>query len=159
MAVPSEQEILGNLRTVADPEIPALSVIDLGIVRGLEWQESTLVVSVTPTYSACAAIQVIEQDILAALGNAGIPAIIRRTIAPAWTTEWLSEEAEAKLTDSGIAPPPRSDAAAHARIPQSTCPWCGSENTELVSTFGSTLCKSLYRCRACGAPFDAFKTM
>jgi len=130
---------------VPDPEIPAISVVELGIVRSVE---PGLVV-ITPTYTGCPASQVIERDIRAALDSAGYRAVrIETILSPAWTTDWITPEGRRKLGAYGIAPPTRG--AVH-------CPQCGSAETEEISRFGSTPCKSLWRCRACAEPFDLFK--
>ena len=140
------QGIWAVLKDVPDPEIPAVSVLDLGIVRSVDDEK----VVITPTYSGCPATLFIEQSIREALDAAGYRAVaIETRLAPAWTTEWISEEGKAKLAAYGIAPP---DLAAAA-----TCPQCGSTDTEEISRFGSTPCKAQWRCLACLEPFDRFK--
>jgi|SoiMethySBSTD1v2_1073268.scaffolds.fasta_scaffold714845_2 ring-1,2-phenylacetyl-CoA epoxidase subunit PaaD len=136
------------LATVPDPEIPVLSVLDLGIVRDV----STKRVLITPTYTGCPATQVIEHDIRAALDAAGYRGVgLETTLSPPWTTDWISAEGREKLRAYGIAPPlPAGERAVH-------CPQCGSAETEEISRFGSTPCKALWRCRACAEPFDLFK--
>ena len=134
------------LESVPDPEIPAVSVVDLGIVRGIE----NNCVIVTPTYTGCPATLYIEQSIRSALDAAGYRDIgIETRLAPAWTTDWISEAGKSKLAAYGIAPPDLARAA--------TCPQCGSADTEEVSRFGSTPCKAQWRCKACLEPFDRFK--
>lgn len=136
------------IATVADPEIPVLSVYDLGIVR--EISADGREVTITPTYSGCPATAAIEADIRRALGAAGLGETeIRTRLDPAWTTDWITPEGHRKLLAYGIAPPSAKAAAA--------CPLCGSLDTEEVSAFGSTPCKALWRCRACAEPFDRFK--
>ena len=133
------------LAEVADPEIPVISVVELGIVRSVEPDR----VVITPTYTGCPAAQVIERDIRAALDAAGYRRVrIETILSPAWTTDWISPEGRRKLRAYGIAPPTRSAVE---------CPQCGSAETEEISRFGSTPCKSLWRCRACAEPFDLFK--
>ncbi|HKR23867.1 MAG TPA: 1,2-phenylacetyl-CoA epoxidase subunit PaaD [Allosphingosinicella sp.] len=133
------------LEQVPDPEIPVVSVVDLGIVREVSPDR----VTITPTYTGCPATQVIERDIRAALDAAGFRDVAVETIlAPPWTTAWISESGKAKLEAYGIAPPGRSAV---------TCPQCGSADTEEISRFGSTPCKAQWRCRACAEPFDLFK--
>lgn len=136
------------LETVPDPEIPAVSVVDLGIVREVRPGR----VTITPTYTGCPATQVIERDIRAALDGAGYAHVAVETVlAPPWTTDWISDAGKAKLLAYGIAPPtPTGARAVH-------CPQCGSGDTEEISRFGSTPCKALWRCRACAEPFDLFK--
>ena len=138
--------IMKVLAEVPDPEIPAVSVLDLGIVRGIEGDK----VIITPTYSGCPATQFIEESIREALDAAGYRGIgIETRLAPAWTTDWISDTGKDKLRAYGIAPPDLARTA--------TCPQCGSVDTEEVSRFGSTPCKSQWRCRACLEPFDRFK--
>ncbi|XKH59974.1 phenylacetate-CoA oxygenase subunit PaaJ [Halomonas sediminis] len=151
------------LQEVPDPEVPVVSVVELGIVRDIEWLDGRLVVSVTPTYSGCPATEVIEQHIHEALVAAGYPdPLIQRRLSPAWTTDWLTEAGREKLRAYGIAPPVGS-ASKHSLVGQADpvvpCPLCGSEATERVSEFGSTACKALYRCRDCLEPFDYFKCL
>jgi len=134
------------LESVSDPEIPAISLVDLGIVRAVTPDR----VTITPTYTGCPATQVIERDIRDALDAAGYRDVaIETTLSPPWTTEWISEAGKAKLHAYGIAPP---SAAATA-----TCPQCGSTRTEEISRFGSTPCKAQWRCKDCLEPFDRFK--
>lgn len=162
-AVPSREAVLAVLDTVLDPEVPVLSVRELGIVRDVEIDPSGAVtVVVTPTYSGCPAIQAIEHDIVAALHAAGIAdARIRTTYSPPWTSDWIPEPARAKLKAYGIAPPAPSSSGELVqllrtpRTPQ--CPYCDSRDTEVRSEFGSTACKSICWCRSCGQPFEEFK--
>jgi ring-1,2-phenylacetyl-CoA epoxidase subunit PaaD len=134
------------LKDVPDPEIPAVSILDLGIVRGVEEEK----VVITPTYSGCPATDFIEQNIREALDAAGYRHVaIETTLSPPWTTDWISEEGKQKLRAYGIAPPDLAKAA--------TCPRCGSTDTEEVSRFGSTPCKAQWRCKSCLEPFDRFK--
>ena len=140
------QTIWSVLAGVPDPEIPVVSVVDLGIVRDVH--EHSVVI--TPTYSGCPATEVIEQSIREALDKAGLRDVsVETRIAPPWTTDWISEAGREKLKRYGIAPP---DLAATA-----TCPQCGSTDTEQVSRFGSTPCKAQWRCKSCLEPFDRFK--
>ena len=145
---------------VCDPEIPVLTIADLGVLRSVDIAEDGAVeVAITPTYSGCPAMDVIGVDVELALIKAGIEkARIRHVLSPAWTTDWMSAEGRAKLLAYGIAPP----AAASSRRAlfaedSAACPRCGSERTEKISEFGSTACKSLWRCLACREPFDHFK--
>ena len=140
------QPIWDVLAGVPDPEIPAVSVVDLGIVRGVENGK----VVITPTYTGCPATEVIERSIREALDAAGYRTIaIETRMAPPWTTEWISAEGREKLRRYGIAPPEPSGTV--------NCPQCGSSDVEEVSRFGSTPCKSQFRCRDCLEPFDRFK--
>ena len=142
------------LSEVPDPEIPCVSVVDLGIVR--EVRDRTLVI--TPTYTGCPATIAIEQDIRAALGRAGLSYIkIETALSPPWTTDWISEEGREKLRAYGIAPPPKGAAKHSLRESPAECPRCGSAHTEEISRFGSTPCKALHRCLNCSEPFDRFK--
>jgi ring-1,2-phenylacetyl-CoA epoxidase subunit PaaD len=134
------------LESVPDPEIPVVSVVDLGIVRGVRPDR----VIITPTYTGCPATQVIERDIRAALDSAGFRDVaIETVLSPPWSTDWISTQGKAKLHAYGIAPPSQAQTAA--------CPQCGSTDTEELSRFGSTPCKAQWRCRACLEPFDRFK--
>jgi ring-1,2-phenylacetyl-CoA epoxidase subunit PaaD len=164
----SSAELLEVLDEVMDPEVPVLSIVELGIVREVERVGTGAVVTVTPTYSGCPAMQEIERDIRRALAERGVgPVEVRTTYAPAWTTDWISDTARAKLEAYGIAPPGWAGAPASAttvvqlerRAPRVKCPRCGSVETTLTSEFGSTACKSLRVCRACGEPFEEFKTI
>ena len=141
-------DIKAVLATVPDPEIPVLSIVDLGIVRAVEADR----VLITPTYTGCPATQVIERDTRAALDAAGYRGVrVETTLSPPWTTDWISAEGRRKLLDYGIAPPLPAGERAVA------CPQCRSRDTEQISRFGSTPCKALWRCRSCAEPFDLFK--
>lgn len=143
------------LSVVPDPEIPAVSVIDLGIVRAIEADR----IVITPTYTGCPATHAIEQSIRAALDTNGYGAVVVETVlSPPWSSDWISDEGREKLRAYGIAPPPRGANAASLRNEtRAQCPRCGSLNTEEISRFGSTPCKALWRCGACAEPFDRFK--
>lgn len=155
------------LGTVLDPEVPALSVVDLGLVREVLAHDEGLEIVLTPTYSGCPATELIEQNVLAAVAEAGLgPARVTMRRAPAWTTDWISPEGRQKLLDYGIAPPGPVDLSEGVpmhfvgRSPSGqrlACPRCGSTQTERLSAFGSTACKSLYRCISCREPFEHFK--
>jgi len=156
------------LDTVLDPEVPALSVRDLGIVRDVIDHGDTLEVVLTPTYSGCPATEVIEHDVLAAIEKEGLgPARATLQRAPAWTSDWITGEGRRKLNEYGIAPPGPvlADGAAPIRIfgrktlPDVACPRCGSLHTERLSAFGSTACKAMYRCVSCREPFEHFKAI
>lgn len=144
------------LEEVPDPEVPAVSVVDLGIVRELRWDEGELVVTVTPTYSGCPATAVIARDIEAKLRGHGIAARLETRLAPPWTTDWLSEKGREALRQFGIAPPAGGGGLVNI-TPPAACPHCGASRTECISPFGSTPCKALYRCLVCREPFDYFK--
>ena len=151
-------EVLGG---VLDPEVPALSVRDLGIVRDVIDHGDELEVVLTPTYSGCPATEVIEASVLSAIEGEGLgPARATLRRAPAWTTDWISEEGTRKLREYGIAPPHTTTATIRILrrdAPKVACPHCGSHHTEQLSAFGSTACKALYRCLACREPFEHFK--
>jgi ring-1,2-phenylacetyl-CoA epoxidase subunit PaaD len=168
-ATPAIAQVWTWLHDVHDPEIPAISVVDLGIVREVAWHKgehgAECVVTITPTYSGCPAMAVIAQAIEAALQHHGIEHVRLKTrLSPAWTTDWMTEIGKAKLKGYGIAPPAQqaidisgiSRRNAHA-APAVTCPHCGSGNTRCTSQFGSTPCKALYQCIDCREPFDYFK--
>jgi ring-1,2-phenylacetyl-CoA epoxidase subunit PaaD len=152
------------LDAVPDPEVPAISVRELGIVREVLDHGTSMEIVLTPTYSGCPATEVIEQSVCEAIDAAGLgPARVTMRRAPAWTTDWISEDGRRKLRDYGIAPPgPTADGSAPIRIvgrraEAAACPRCGSAHTERLSAFGSTACKALYRCIACKEPFEHFK--
>jgi len=149
------------LRAVQDPEIPILSIVDLGIVRHVRWdEEDRLHVAITPTYSGCPATEVIRASVERALHRAGYrDATVDSVLSPAWTSDWLSDEGRRKLAELGIAPPAESVSNPRRLLGplQVECPRCGSDATELVSEFGSTPCKAHYRCTRCLEPFDYFK--
>ena len=150
-SVPREQ-VLEWLSEVPDPEIPVLTITDLGIVRDVECGDE-IVVSLTPTYSGCPATEAIEASVVAALEDRGVTDVrIKRVLSPPWTTDWISEEGREKLRIYGIAPPER-------RKRPIACPRCDSDQTERVSEFGSTACKAAYRCRECLEPFEYFKCL
>jgi len=145
--------------SVVDPEIPALTIADLGVLREVNVTADGVEVTITPTYTGCPAMRMIELDIQLSLERAGIgPVRVKTVLSPAWTTDWLTEEARAKLAACGIAPPPHT-ASRRALFNEEkiACPHCRSADTERLAEFGSTACKSLYRCRACKEPFELFK--
>lgn len=147
----NEDQVYRWLADVPDPEIPVLSILDLGIVRDVEI-ENTVTVTLTPTYSGCPATEAIENSVLAALHGHGLDdVVIRRVLSPPWTTDWISEDGHEKLRQYGIAPP------SNAR--EIACPRCNSSDTERVSEFGSTACKASWRCRECLEPFEYFKCL
>ena len=147
----SVSDVWAWLAEVPDPEIPAISLVDLGIIRDVSWQGETLEVTVTPTYSGCPATSVINYEIEAALRRNGIENLsLKRQIAPPWTTDWLSDAGKAKLEAYGIAPPQPAGGPQH-------CPHCKSQAVEKISQFGSTPCKAQWRCTDCLEPFDYFK--
>ena len=150
------------LRRVPDPEIPVISVTELGIVRDVQATEEVVDVVVTPTYSGCPATEVIERSIREALLAAGAARVeVTTRLAPAWTTDWIEPDARSKLRDYGIAPPGAlSDGERPLNfVPRVACPRCSSDDTERLSQFGATACKALYRCRACREPFEYFKPL
>ena len=144
---------------VLDPEIPAVTVADLGILRAVEVSGKTATAKVTPTYSGCPAVLAIELAIETALAKAGFEPKIERVLAPAWTTDWITPEGREKLRAYGIAPPVKASQSKAALFGETivACPQCRSQSTSKISEFGSTACKALYRCDACREPFDYFK--
>ena len=155
--------VLRILDDVKDPEVPVLSVVELGIVRDVEVDNAAVTVVITPTYSGCPAMDAIEHDVIAALHDAGISeARVRTVLSPAWTTDWIGAEAREKLRAYGIAPPAHSGAHSPVQLMRRQpvpCPFCGSPNTSPRSTFGSTACKALHFCNACTQPFEEFKAL
>ncbi len=160
----TEESIWKLLEEVPDPEIPVLSVIDLGIIRKVEVLPELVEVTITPTYTGCPAMMLFEDDIKAKLKENGIePVEIKTTYDPPWTTDWLSEDAKQRLQDYGIAPPEQKTTDKNALLVDAresvTCPQCKSTNTRMISQFGSTACKALYQCNDCMEPFDYFKCL
>jgi ring-1,2-phenylacetyl-CoA epoxidase subunit PaaD len=144
---------------VVDPEIPVLTIADLGVLRDVAVKDGRVEVAITPTYSGCPAMNMIALEIELALKREGIPnSTVRTVLSPAWTTDWMSEGGRRKLREYGIAPPQGAGSRrALFGEQQVACPQCGSEDTEVLSEFGSTSCKALWRCRSCREPFDYFK--
>lgn len=158
----SKEQIYNWLEEVSDPEIPVLSVIDLGVVRDAQIVNGDWLITITPTYSGCPAMKTMEEDILSKLKTKGIDtARVELVLAPAWSTDWLSENGRVKLREYGIAPPEHEVDksvlfAAPTIVP---CPKCHSKNTRMVSQFGSTACKAMYQCNDCQEPYDYFKCL
>jgi len=164
MVTLSRDRVLEVLNEVMDPEVPVISVVELGIIRDASVDGDRVSVTVTPTYSGCPAMHVIETDIRAALLSAGAENVeVRTTYSPAWTTDWIGAEAREKLRAYGIAPPgtaPQTELITlERRQAPVACPFCGSSNTRLQSEFGSTACKAIHVCDACRQPFDEFKAI
>jgi len=151
------------LEQVTDPEIPVVSIRDLGILRAISLDGRQVTVTITTTYSGCPAMSAIKADIRQTLAEAGFDDVrVKQSLSPAWTTDWMTEQGRKKLREYGIAPPQKSDEGHCAVQSPGTavaCPQCGSEETECISEFGSTACKALYRCLACAEPFDYFKCL
>ena len=160
----SPDEVYGVLNTVMDPEVPVISVVELGIVRDVAIQNDAVTITITPTYSGCPAMREIEADIRTALLERGVHNVnVKLVLSPAWTTDWIGPEAREKLRAYGIAPPGRAEpqglitlTRARMAVP---CPFCGSNDTRLQSEFGSTACKAIHVCNACRQPFDEFKAL
>lgn len=156
-------DVMQWLDQVPDPEIPVLSVVDLGLIRHVDWDGQTCVVTITPTYSGCPAMQEISADIKSTLQAHGVEHVrIETRLSPAWTTDWMTAKGREALKGYGIAPPGEkaidiSGITRRSADVQVPCPLCGSGRTRLISHFGSTSCKALYRCNDCGEPFDYFK--
>lgn len=158
---PSTDEVWRWLENVPDPEIPVISVVDLGIVRNVAWKGDALIITVTPTYSGCPATAVISFEITDAIRRKGVETVkIETKLSPAWTTSWITDAGRNKLKAYGIAPPVQEGTCAGMlKAPlEIECPNCGSKDTECISRFGSTPCKAQYRCHACLEPFDYFKS-
>lgn len=160
----SRDEVWAILGEVLDPEVPVLSIVELGIVRDVVVGDQHVEVTVTPTYSGCPAMRVIEDEIEAALRARGAERVVVKTsFTPAWTTDWIPAEAREKLRTYGIAPPGATDHDAPVSIgrrrPAVRCPYCGSTETELRSEFGATACKAIHVCRSCEQPFEEFKAI
>lgn len=154
-------EILAILEEVKDPEIPVLSVVDMGIIRDIRRAHNRLEVDITPTYTGCPAMDRIEKDIVDELKQKGFDEVkINTVLSPPWTTDWISKDGLRRLEEFGIAPPVAGTADKRTlfqEAPKPRCPYCKSENTVMVSAFGSTACKAQYKCDECKEPFDYFK--
>jgi ring-1,2-phenylacetyl-CoA epoxidase subunit PaaD len=165
-AEPPDSEIVqleALLEQVTDPEIPVVSIRDLGILRGISLDDGQVTVTITTTYSCCPAMSMIKTDIRKTLSAAGYDNVqVKQSLSPAWTTDWMTAEGREKLREYGIAPPQKS-AEGHCAVTSPgtavVCPQCSSEHTECISEFGSTACKALYRCLDCAEPFDYFKCL
>ncbi len=167
-ATVSRELILEILSEVKDPELPMIDVVELGIVRDVSFERGEVIVDITPTYSGCPAMQVIEREIVHMLESHGFDDVrVRTTFSPAWTTDWMTEGARQRLKEHGIAPPHAVDHAQgtiaelvsiRRAKPATACPFCGSGNTQERSEFGSTACKSIHFCNGCHQPFDHFKS-
>ncbi len=156
------EEIEELLRSVSDPEIPVLSIMDMGIVRKVDFVDGTYKVDITPTYSGCPAMDTIGDDIVSAFNNNNLHAKINLVLAPAWTTDWITERGRKALEDYGIAAPRSAEVDKAALLGEANtikCTNCGSVNTKMVSRFGSTACKALFQCNDCHEPFDYFKCL
>ncbi|WP_258086447.1 1,2-phenylacetyl-CoA epoxidase subunit PaaD [Xenorhabdus bovienii] len=155
---PAIHQIWQCLHQIADPELPVLSITDLGMVRAVTPQQTGWRVIFTPTYSGCPATEYLINEIQQTLARAGFtPVTIEISLTPAWTTDWMSADAKQRLRESGIAPPQGLACEKPIETETITCPRCGSHETEKISEFGSTACKALYRCQQCLEPFDYFK--
>jgi ring-1,2-phenylacetyl-CoA epoxidase subunit PaaD len=156
-----DTKLLDLLNQIPDPEIPVISIVELGVIRDIHTDGKKIDVTITPTYSGCPAMKQMEDDIKKLLKENGFEEIkINTTYSPAWTTDWMSPEAKEKLRKYGIAPPEESTSDKSfltGKPKQVTCPRCGSKDTKLISQFGSTACKALYQCQNCLEPFDYFK--
>ncbi|MBP0049411.1 phenylacetate-CoA oxygenase subunit PaaJ [Marinobacterium sp. AK62] len=154
------KELWDLLDQVKDPEVPVLSIWDLGILRDVERDGDRVVVTITPTYSGCPAMNTITDDVIAALKASGYDDVeVKTKLSPAWSSEWMSPEGRRKLRNYGIAPPEDAELDEDGLTPDAhaQCPHCGSRNTRRISEFGSTACKALFQCNDCNEPFDYFK--
>ncbi|MCH8533717.1 MAG: phenylacetate-CoA oxygenase subunit PaaJ [Flavobacteriaceae bacterium] len=158
-----DPKIYSILKEVSDPEIPVLSIVDMGVVRSAKLLENNRVkVEITPTYSGCPAMDVIGDDVKKAFKEKGFEAEVKLILSPAWTTDWMTNEAKQALKDYGIAPPMDASADKDALLGNKKiveCPQCGSKNTQLISQFASTACKAMFKCEDCKEPFDYFKCL
>jgi len=144
----STDTIWGILKTIPDPEIPAVSIVDLGIIRDVQCDDDMFNITITPTYIGCPAMSFIKEEIINNMESQGVINYqVKTSLAPPWTTDWMSDEVKAKLKDAGIAPPSKNV----------ICPQCDSMEVEVISNFGSTACKALYKCLSCAEPFHHFK--
>lgn len=160
VAITKHKEIFDLLTKVCDPEIPVLSITDMGIIRDIDVNNKQVTVTITPTYSGCPAMDTIASDIHNTLFQAGYKVEVKSVLSPAWTSDWITEQGRAKLEAYGIAPPLSATGDKKALLGEEKlvkCTNCGSKNTHMVSQFGSTACKALFQCNDCLEPFDYFK--
>ena len=160
--VDEKEHIKKIISTVTDPEIPVLSIVEMGIVRKIEEIDGEYVISITPTYSGCPAMDVIGEDIIHAMKEAGYKARVKNVLSPAWTTDFITEKGRKAMEKYGIAPPLDAVADKEVLLGKAKivkCTNCGSTNTKMVSQFGSTACKALFQCNDCLEPFDYFKCL
>jgi ring-1,2-phenylacetyl-CoA epoxidase subunit PaaD len=157
-----DPKLAGILESVSDPEIPVLSIMEMGVVRSAEIKDNVVEVTITPTYSGCPAMDVIGDDIKKALKEAGFESRVELVLSPAWTTDWITPKGRAALEKYGIAAPLEPEADIEALLGNKKivkCPQCGSTNTKMISQFGSTACKAFFQCQDCQEPFDYFKCL
>jgi ring-1,2-phenylacetyl-CoA epoxidase subunit PaaD len=162
VSTPNTEQVWQALAQVPDPEIPVVNVVEMGIVRGVRLEGGKATVTMTPTFSGCPALHAIRESLEQAVRGLGFAEVeVRTVLSPPWSTDWITPEAREKLERYGIAPPrPTSDLGLIQLEPEPLrCPRCGSLDTAVKNTFGSTLCKSIYVCKACGEPFEGFKTV
>ena len=162
LAVQSQiSHLTSQISQIPDPEVPVITIAELGILREVKEENGKIIVTITPTYSGCPAMKAIENEIGDVLRKNSVEDFeVRYTFSPAWTTDWLTDTAKEKLRVYGIAPPEKTSSDKNVLFLQQkikSCPRCNSANTEMISAFGSTACKALYRCKNCGEPFDYFK--
>lgn len=150
-------ELTEHIGSIPDPEVPVLTIADLGVLRAVEERDGRIVVTITPTYSGCPAMHHIEQAVREVLQSRDLDGDVDLVFSPAWTTDWMSEDGRTKLLEYGIAPPGPVETSLTIRTLVVMCPQCASSNTEIINRFGSTACKSLRRCLDCLEPFDHFK--
>ncbi|MBP6312067.1 MAG: phenylacetate-CoA oxygenase subunit PaaJ [Flavobacteriales bacterium] len=158
----TKEAVYALLESVKDPEVPVISVRELGVLRDVEVREGKVFVTITPTYTGCPAMDVMREDIEKELTSSGVTNFqVTQVLAPAWTTDWISDEGKAKLKAYGIAPPEKTAdiRALKGEAPIVPCPQCGSKDTAMISAFGSTACKALWKCNVCLEPFDQFKCL
>ncbi|CAN1509851.1 PaaD Predicted metal-sulfur cluster biosynthetic enzyme [Flavobacteriaceae bacterium] len=161
-SAPIDNKLFEILETVSDPEIPVLSIMEMGVVRSAKFINDVVEVEITPTYSGCPAMDVIGDDIIKAFKNQGFEAKVKLILSPAWTTDWITPKGRMALEKYGIASPLNEEADKEALLGNKKivkCPQCGSLNTKLISQFGSTACKALFKCEDCLEPFDYFKCL
>ncbi|HSM55621.1 MAG TPA: 1,2-phenylacetyl-CoA epoxidase subunit PaaD [Candidatus Sulfomarinibacteraceae bacterium] len=157
----SEQDVWQALEEVKDPEIPVVSVVEMGIVRDVDIRNGAVTVTMTPTFSGCPALNVMEQDIAARVRAMGVDEVtVETTLHPPWTSDWISEEGRQKLKSFGLSPPPKHGGKVQITFYEpAPCPYCDSTNTTVKNTFGPTLCRAIYYCNECQQPFEQFKAI
>lgn len=158
---PEEERVWRQLETIKDPEIPVVSIVEMGIVRNIAVADGSVVVIMTPTFSGCPALDAMRSEVSTRLYQAGFQHVdIQITHDPPWTSDWITPEARQKLKSLGLAPPPVHHGSFALLLMETVnCPYCGSENTSVKNTFGSTLCRAIYYCNECQQPFEQFKPL
>jgi len=154
------EKIWQTLHEVKDPEIPVVSLVEMGIVRDVQIENDKAIITITPTFAGCPAMHVMRREVEERVGAMGVEVEVRMTLTPPWTSDWIGDEARAKLKSFGLAPPPKHQGDINViLLEEAFCPHCGSSNTTIKNTFGPTLCRAIFYCNECQQPFEQFKAL